>query len=93
MSFFILSKNKTINVDKKEEDNIISMTNKTNYILPRNQINYYINNGLYESGLIEWSKQFCHKDKIMIDIGAHTGSYALSLSSYCNMYMLLNHKK
>lgn len=82
-SFFILSKNKITNVAKTEEDDIISIANKTNYILPKNQINYYINNGLYESVLIEWSKQFCHKDKIMIDIGAHTGSYALSLSSYC----------
>jgi len=42
----------------------------------------YCSNGLFESSLIEWSTQFCSKDKIMLDIGAHTGSYGVSLSRF-----------
>ena len=38
--------------------------------------------GLFESHLIEWSKQFCSKDKIMLDIGAHSGTYTIALSNY-----------
>ena len=43
-------------------------------------MNCYCDKGLFESGLIEWCKQFCSKDKIMLDIGAHTGTYGISLS-------------
>jgi hypothetical protein len=37
-------------------------------ILPKNNINYYINHGLFEKNLIEWCKQFCDKDKNILDI-------------------------
>ena len=82
-SFFVLSKNRSMKTNNNDDDNIVSLTNKINYILPRNLMNYYSDNGLFESTLIEWCKQFCNKDKSIIDIGAHTGTYALSLSSHC----------
>lgn len=54
------------------------------YILPKNNANYYISNGLFEKNLIEWCKQFCKKDQNMLDIGAHSGTYTISLADYCN---------
>jgi FkbM family methyltransferase len=33
--------------------------------------------------LIEWCKQFCNKNKIFLDIGAHSGTYTISLAPYC----------
>lgn len=61
---------------------IISLSkNDLCFILPKNLISYYCTNGLFEESLIEWSKQFCKNDKITLDIGAHTGTYGISLSS------------
>ena len=80
--YFILTKN-TENICNDENNKIIYVKDKV-YILPKNLINYYVNNGLFEKNLIEWCKQFCKKDKNMLDIGAHTGTYSISLSDYCN---------
>ena len=91
-SYFILkkSRNDTIGNDDKNEFITIDNTNTRNnqpknvYILPYNNLEYYKNYGLFEKGLIEWSKQFCSSDKNMLDIGAHTGTYAISLAHLCN---------
>jgi len=58
---------------------IISLNNK-NYILPKNNITYYINHGLFEQNLMEWCRQFGDKNKIFLDIGAHTGTYTIMLA-------------
>jgi FkbM family methyltransferase len=79
-SYFILSKTDG-KVDDNTSNNMVSFSNQISYILPRNLISYYCERGLFEAGLIEWCKQFCSPDKIMLDIGAHTGTYALSLAS------------
>lgn len=50
------------------------------HILPEINLDYYHRKGLFECQLIEWSKQFGHADKTFLDIGAHTGTYAISLS-------------
>ena len=81
-SYFILSKNDG-RVDDNASNNIVSLSNEISYILPRNLISCYCERGLFESTLIEWCKQFCSPDKIMLDIGAHTGTYAISLASKC----------
>ena len=60
----------------------IFIPKETTYLLPRNHITDTLQNGLFEEPLIEWTKQFCYKDKIMIDIGAHTGTYSLSLAPF-----------
>jgi FkbM family methyltransferase len=79
---FILSKHKNMPIDNNSSNQIISFTENT-YILPKNLLDYYISNGLFEKELIEWSKQLCSKDKIMLDIGAHTGTYSISLAGHC----------
>lgn len=38
---------------------------------------------LFEASLIEWSKQFCRHNAIFVDVGAHTGTYSVSLASLC----------
>lgn len=43
---------------------------------------YYEQHGLFESELIDWCKQFCNRNSIVLDIGAHTGSYAISLARF-----------
>ena len=45
--------------------------------------NHIIKHGLFEKSLIEWSKQFCNKDKNVLDIGAHAGTYSMHLSEHC----------
>ena len=81
--YFILTKPKDLKTDDDIKNQIISVYDKV-FILPKNNINYYIDHGLFEKHLIEWSRQFCSKDKNMLDIGAHTGTYTVSLSQYCN---------
>ena len=81
--YFILTKQQNKEITNNDTNQIIYLNNYKTYILPQNNIDYYINNGLFESNLIEWSRQFCSKDKIMLDIGAHTGTYAISLADNC----------
>ena len=81
--YFILKKPSDLKISDDTKNQIISLTEK-NYILPKCNINYYINNGLFESNLIEWCKQFCNKNKNMLDIGAHSGTYTISLADHCN---------
>jgi FkbM family methyltransferase len=79
--YFILSKPLNNTID--DNTNQIIFLNSKSYILPQNNINYYMNNGLFEKHLIDWSKQYCSKDKNMIDIGAHSGTYSISLADNC----------
>jgi FkbM family methyltransferase len=82
-SYFILSKAKALASNNNDTNQFISTISDNMYfILPRNNIKYHIDEGLFESHLIEWSKQYCNPDKIFLDIGAHTGTYAISLSKY-----------
>lgn len=82
--YFILTKPNNKPINETNDDQIIFLNNKIHYLLPQTNINYYNDNGLFESNLIEWCRQFCDKDKIFLDIGAHTGTYSLSLSKLCN---------
>lgn len=84
-NYFILTKPKQMLITDDNENQIIDINKKSNiFILPRNNINYYINNGLFEKHLIGWCKQFCSKDKIFLDMGAHSGTYTISLANYSN---------
>lgn len=58
-------------------------SNKLSYLLPSYDKDYYNNNGLFEEDLIDWCKQFCKKNKSFVDIGAHTGTYSITLSGDC----------
>jgi len=79
--YFILSKPTKLETSNNTQNQIICLHGKT-YILPKNNLDYYINHGLFENGLIEWCKQFCRKDQNILDIGAHSGTYTISLAEY-----------
>ena len=86
-SYFLLSKSPERDVANNESNTIFTNQNQTVYLLPKNLMNCYINDGLFESRLIDWCRQFCSKDKVFLDIGAHTGTYTLSLAQHCkNVY-------
>ena len=69
---------------KSEQDNqIVVLNNPETHILPQVNLNYYSTNGLFEQSLIDWSSQFCDKSKIFLDIGAHSGTYTISLAKHC----------
>ena len=72
-------------VDDSTQHQLVDLHQKDQVVLllPRLNLVYYATHGLFEANLIEWSKQFCSKDKDLIDIGAHTGTYALCLSNVC----------
>ena len=74
-----------INHFKPEENQLI--------LLPLNNFPYHIKNGLFESKLIDWSKQFCSKDKITLDIGAHTGTYTVKLAPYSKQIIAFEPQK
>jgi FkbM family methyltransferase len=80
--YFILSREKGGNVMNNSTDSTFCLDKRLNFILPKNLYSCYADNGLFESSLIEWCKQFCHDDKVVLDIGAHTGSYAISLARH-----------
>jgi len=52
------------------------------HILPAVNLSYYKDNGLFEKHLIEWCKQLCNKEKVFLDIGAHSGTYTIELAPY-----------
>ena len=78
--YFILTKPKNDDVSSNGNNQIINV-NRLMFILPSNNMSYYENHGLFESNLIDWSKQFCFSNKITLDIGAHSGTYSLCLAN------------
>jgi len=80
--YFILTKPNNFDIGYEEKNQIIYVKENV-YILPKNNINYYIDHGLFEKNLIEWCKQFCKKDQNILDIGAHSGTYTISLANHC----------
>ena len=81
--YFILTKPNDKDISYNNENQIVYLNSLKTYILPQTNIDYYIKNGLFESSLINWSKQFCNKNQIFLDIGAHSGTYSISLSDVC----------
>lgn len=81
--YFILTKQKGCAIEDDSKNQVICLSENI-HILPKNRLQYYISGGLCEKYLINWCKQFCSKDKNILDIGAHTGTYSISLAEYCN---------
>ena len=77
--YFILTKSNEKHVANIDNDQIIHINRRKTYILPQNNIEYYSSHGLFESNLIDWTKQFGSNDKVFLDIGAHTGTYTIAL--------------
>lgn len=85
-SYFILTKpckaNQTPIIIDNEENVVQYPPKGITYVLPKNLAPCYVNNGLFESHLIEWCKQFLDgKNSVFLDIGAHTGTWSVSLAS------------
>lgn len=78
--YFILSKPLSSPINDSNQQHVISLAPTNIYLLPHVNMDYYIKHGLFECQLIEWCKQFCSKDKIFLDIGAHSGTYTISLA-------------
>lgn len=56
-------------------------------ILPRVHLDYHLKNRLFEESLIDWCKHFCSADGCFVDIGSHTGTYAIKLAKYSKNVM------
>ena len=81
--YFILSKSPSSDTADNSKDQFVSMNSPLTYILPQINIEYYVSKGLFENRLMDWTKQLCSKDKIFLDIGAHTGTYSVTLADRC----------
>jgi len=82
-NYFLLSRPSHTNTDDNADNQIIHLNpgKRLIFLLPEVNLDYYWRKGLFECQLIEWSKQFCKPDKVFLDIGAHTGTYAISLAA------------
>lgn len=78
--YIILSKREDQPVNNNVHNQIVQLTPGPTYLLPATNHPYYAKHGLFENSLIEWCKQFCKSDGAFLDIGAHTGTYAISLA-------------
>lgn len=83
-NYFLFSKPSAQPVEDNSAVQIETFRGHDVHILPSIMMNDYLKNGLYENWLIEWCRQFCNKDKIFLDIGAHSGTYAISLARSCH---------
>lgn len=80
--YILLTKSLSSSTSEKEDNQILYLGNRVTYLMPSSNHVYYAEHGLFESALIDWSKQFCNPSSLFLDIGAHTGSYAISLAPY-----------
>lgn len=81
--YIILTKTDRDAVQDNTNNQIFYVNRSPCYLLPAVNHDYYVKHGLFESALIEWCKQFCNAiDGQVLDIGAHTGTYALSLAPF-----------
>jgi FkbM family methyltransferase len=80
-TYFILTKHSSDDIADNENNQLVFLNSKASYILPANNLPYFIQHGLFEKGLIQWCKQFC-KQGTILDIGAHTGTYSIALAPH-----------
>ena len=81
--YFILTKDADVSIDNIENDQIIFPNKSRSYLLPSINLSYYNENGLFESSIMEWCRQFCSTEGVFLDIGAHTGTYSISMADCC----------
>jgi FkbM family methyltransferase len=81
--YFLLTRQITDRSDNNTDNQIVHLNpgKRQVFMLPEVNLDYYWRRGLFECQLIEWSKQFCNSEKTFLDIGAHTGTYAISLAN------------
>jgi FkbM family methyltransferase len=83
-SYFAFSKSKFSKIDDNADNQLVYLNSRNIFLLPEVNIDYYAKYGLFESQLIDWCKQFCKKSRVFLDIGAHTGTYTISLAEHCS---------
>lgn len=84
MNFIVLSKKKGEVVADDSKNAIQKYSSDMNhFLLPCRFFQKYAQSGLFEKSLIDYSKQFCNKNKLFLDIGAHSGTYSVNLAAYC----------
>jgi len=83
--YFILTKPRNSNVSENDQNQIVSLNASADvHILPKINLEYYTVFGLFENQLIEWCKQYCTLKTNFLDIGAHSGTYSISLAGVSN---------
>jgi FkbM family methyltransferase len=80
--YFLLTKRAGDAVDDAATNEIVCPRGGRAYLLPRTNLVYYAERGLFEGWLIEWSRQLVSATQTFLDIGAHTGTYAVSLAPH-----------
>ena len=74
----IYSKRNSILWEKKDQEEVTFLFSHPN------DVSWHVmRHGIFEASLIDWCKQFMRSDGVFLDIGAHCGTYAVHLSSYC----------
>lgn len=91
--YIILTKDERDATDDNRNNQILFINKPLTYLMPAVNHTYYAERGLFENNLIEWCKQFCSRDAIFLDIGAHTGSYAISLAPYASRVIAFEPQK
>lgn len=91
--YIILTKDERDAADNNEKNQIFFINKPLSYLMPSVNHTYYSERGLFENNLIEWCKQFCRKDAIFLDIGAHTGSYAITLAPFAGRVIAFEPQK
>lgn len=81
--YFLLTKDSNDEISNNNNNQLFFINKSKSYILPFTNLDYYNSYGLFENGLITWCRQFCSNQGVFLDIGAHTGTYSISLADSC----------
>lgn len=63
------------------------------YLLPLEMQKQLSAGQIYEQELIDWALQFVHADKLVIDIGAHTGTWTAQMAPRAKLVMSFEPQK
>ena len=91
--YIVLTKAERDAIDNNTNNQIFFVNKPMVYLMPSVNHTYYAERGLFENNLIELCKQFCKPDSLFLDIGAHTGSYAISLASHAERVIAFEPQK
>jgi len=81
--YFILSKSDRGEILDMEHDQIVYINQPKIMIIPREYVSHHSLHGIYECSLMTWiAQEFSSKDKVFLDIGAHTGTFSVNLAPH-----------
>lgn len=80
--YVVLLKPREDEVRERERQRLFHPDGQACYLLPEALVGDYATHGLFEAAMIDWCQQFCRG--VVLDIGAHTGTYAVSLSRHAS---------